>query len=70
LRQQIGIGTAEQIDVLEIYWPTTDKTDRFTAVPADQFFEVTEGTVKLRKLEWKPVPFPAPSPLKTAARLK
>ena len=34
LAQTIGLGRAEQVDVLEIYWPTSDTTQVFENVPA------------------------------------
>ena len=33
LAQTIGLGRAEQVDVLEIYWPTSDTTQVFENVP-------------------------------------
>jgi hypothetical protein len=42
LRQEIGLGKAERIPSLEIYWPTSDTTQRFENVAADQFLEITE----------------------------
>ena len=50
LRQQIGLGRAEKIDVLEIYWPTSDLTQTFRDVPVDVTLEITEGKDELRKL--------------------
>jgi len=52
LRQQIGLGKAKKIEVLEIQWPTTGRTQRFLNVAVDQFIEVTEGRTKFRKLPW------------------
>ncbi|MCP5111351.1 MAG: CRTAC1 family protein, partial [bacterium] len=68
LRQQIGLGEAEQIDVLEVFWPTTGKTQRFRNVPANQFIEITEGKSDYRRLPWRATGFkpagepPAPHP--------
>jgi hypothetical protein len=42
LRQEIGLGQAERIRSLEIYWPTSDTTQRFENVAVDQFLEITE----------------------------
>ncbi len=42
LRREIGLGQAETIDVLEIYWPTSDTTQRFEDVAVNQFLEITE----------------------------
>ena len=57
LRQQIGLGKAETIDVLEVFWPTTGETQRFENVAADQFIEITEGESDFRKMEWRTTPF-------------
>jgi hypothetical protein len=53
LRQEIGLGKAAKIHALEIFWPTTGRTQRFLDVPADQFIEITEGEREYRKLRWK-----------------
>ena len=42
LRRHIGLGTAEKIEVLEVYWPTTDRTQSFRDVAVDQMIAVTE----------------------------
>lgn len=42
LRQTIGLGKAERIDVLEIYWPMTDRTQTFKAVDVDRFVRILE----------------------------
>jgi hypothetical protein len=57
LRQEIGLGKAATIAVLEIFWPTTSSTQRFVDVPANQFIEITEGDSQYRKLPWKPAKF-------------
>jgi hypothetical protein len=51
LRQHIGLGSASQIESLEIYWPTSDETQRFKNVAADQMIEVVEGQSDYRLLE-------------------
>jgi hypothetical protein len=53
LRQQIGLGKASKIDVLEIFWPTSNQTQRFHGVAVDQFVEINEGQSELRELPWK-----------------
>jgi hypothetical protein len=57
LRRQIGVGKATNIELLEIFWPTTDQTQRFRNVSVDQFLEITEGNQEYRKLPWKTTPF-------------
>jgi hypothetical protein len=53
LRQEIGLGKAEKIDTLEIYWPTSDTTQRFDDVAVNQFIEITEGQVAFRTVPLK-----------------
>ncbi len=48
LRQTIGLGTATTILKLEIYWPTTVKTQVFRDVPVDQLIEIVEGDDRYR----------------------
>jgi len=43
LRQEIGVAAAEKIDVIEVYWPTTEQTQRFENVPANQTLRIDEG---------------------------
>lgn len=43
LRQQLGLGKADQIDQLEIYWPTSDSTQVFTNLKVDQMITIVEG---------------------------
>lgn len=57
LQQQLGLGAAQKIDVLEIYWPTSDVTQRFENVPVDGWIEVQEDQKFYTTLELKPAPF-------------
>jgi FG-GAP-like repeat/ASPIC and UnbV len=57
LRQEIGLGKATTIEVLEIFWPTTGASQRLLNVPVDQFIEIAEGESQYRKLPWKPAKF-------------
>jgi hypothetical protein len=43
LRQNIGLGNAERIESIDIYWPTTDTRQVFRDVPMDQSIVITEG---------------------------
>jgi hypothetical protein len=47
LRQTIGLGSAERIETLEVYWPTSDLTQTFTDVAADRAIEIVEGEDEL-----------------------
>lgn len=42
-RQDIGLGDAARIDVLEIYWPTTGIKQEFHDVGADRLLRIVEG---------------------------
>jgi hypothetical protein len=47
--REIGLGQAERIELLEVYWPTSDETQRFRDVAMDQRIEITEGQSDYRK---------------------
>lgn len=51
LRQTIGLGRASSIDRLEVYWPTTDRTQVFDHVEVDGFIEIVEGSDKIVRLD-------------------
>ncbi|HVS66296.1 MAG TPA: CRTAC1 family protein [Thermoanaerobaculia bacterium] len=51
LRQTLGLGKAERISRLEVYWPTSDLAQRFEDVPLDAFVRVTEGSEELELLD-------------------
>ena len=57
LRREIGLGRAETIDLLEIYWPVSDTTQRFRNVAVDQSIQITEGGVSYQRLAHEPIPF-------------
>jgi hypothetical protein len=43
LRLHFGIGAADNIDAIEIKWPTTQKVERFTQVKPNQILTIREG---------------------------
>lgn len=43
LRKEIGLGSAQGIDRLEIYWPTSGLTQEFANVAVRQRIEIVEG---------------------------
>lgn len=45
----LGLGKAEQVDRLEVFWPMTGITQSFDNIDVDQFIVVTEGEKKWRK---------------------
>jgi hypothetical protein len=58
LQQTIGIGKADRIATLELYWPTSRTTQVFHDVPVDQAIEVTEFETAYRVLDWKRIARP------------
>ncbi len=58
LEQTIGLGTAQKVAQLEVYWPTTGTTQVFRDLAADQSIEITEFAERYRSLERKPIPLP------------
>ena len=43
LRQEIGLGQAKSIRVVEIFWPVTGKTQTIQGLEMDHFYKITEG---------------------------
>jgi tetratricopeptide (TPR) repeat protein len=43
MRQSIGIGKAERIELLEVFWPTTGQTHEIRDLPANQAIRIVEG---------------------------
>lgn len=58
LEQMVGLGKADKISELEIYWPTSDTTQVFRDLAADQAIEITELAEDFKKREYKPIPLP------------
>ncbi len=53
LRQAIGLGAADRIEQLTVYWPTTGRDQVFRDVEMDRFVRITEGEVSLHTLPLK-----------------
>ncbi len=52
LQQEIGLGAAEVVESIIIRWPGSGLRQEFTGpIPADAFYEATEGRAELRRLE-------------------
>jgi hypothetical protein len=58
LRQYIGLGNADKIERLEIYWPTSDTTQIFHNVPMDRFIRIQENADQYKILKLKPFSMP------------
>ena len=43
---------------LEIHWPTSQTTQVFHGIAADQAIEITEFDASYRRLDWKALPQP------------
>ena len=43
LRQEIGLGQAQAISRVEIFWPATGKTQVLTGLEMDRFYKIKEG---------------------------
>jgi hypothetical protein len=57
LRQHLGVGRAERIDVLEVHWPTTKQSQVFRDLPADLCIEIVESQAEYRTLSLNRVQF-------------
>jgi hypothetical protein len=55
LQQTIGIGKANRIAALEVYWPTSGTKQVFHDVAVDQAIEITEFAAAPRPLKWAPL---------------
>ena len=43
LRLHFGLGESNVADVIEVKWPTTQKTEKFTQIKANQILTIREG---------------------------
>jgi hypothetical protein len=48
LQQEIGLGDARSIEVLEVRWPVTGEVQEFRDVPLDRAYHIVEGDPVLR----------------------
>lgn len=55
IRQTVGLGKAERLERLEVYWPTSDTTQVFTDVEFDRHYEVVEGQDRLVPIDVRAV---------------
>ena len=54
LRQTLGLGKANSIRKLEIFWPTTGQTQVFEDVPVNQTMRITEGSKVYEQVHLEP----------------
>jgi hypothetical protein len=55
LQQTIGLGKAEKVASLEVYWPTSKTTQVFRDLPVDKAIELTEFAGEYRLLDRPPI---------------
>ena len=53
LRQHIGVGKADSIEKMEIFWPVSKSTQVFANIAVDHAFHVKEGESKLEPRDYK-----------------
>jgi tetratricopeptide (TPR) repeat protein len=53
MRQHIGVGQAESIREIEIWWPVSGLRQHFRNVPLDRAFHIREGSDTLDPVTWK-----------------
>jgi hypothetical protein len=58
LQQTIGLGQADTVATLEVWWPTSRTTQVFHNVAVNQAIEITEFALDYRRLNWTRVPLP------------
>ena len=54
LRLHFGLGKIQIIDTIEVKWPTTQKIERFTKIPANQILTIREGSGIISTSKSKP----------------
>jgi len=47
LEQHIGVGTATQVDEVQVYWPVTGKTQIFKNLKPGNYLKINEGSDKI-----------------------
>ncbi len=57
LRQTIGLGRAQRIERLEVFWPRTGTTQVVDGVPLDAVIRVVEGEPRWQRIDVKATPF-------------
>ncbi len=63
LRLHFGLGQATFVDVVEVKWPTTQKTERFTLVQGNRILQLREGEGTLTDITPKRAPTSSSEPL-------
>lgn len=58
LEQHFGLGKADRVALVEVYWPTSRTTQVFRDVKANQGIVITEGDDALKARNWRPILIP------------
>ena len=58
LEQNIGLGKATKVALLEIFWPTSNTTQVFRDLDVNQGIRITEFGTDYEKRDWKTIPIP------------
>jgi hypothetical protein len=53
LRLHFGLGKATTVDLIEVKWPTSQKTEKFTQVKANQILTIREGSGIVKNIDAK-----------------
>jgi FG-GAP-like repeat/ASPIC and UnbV len=59
LQQHIGVGKAQTIETLEVWWPTTKTRQLFYQLPMNRFIEIKEFEKTYTTLKHKTFPLPS-----------
>jgi hypothetical protein len=59
LRQEIGLGSATDIDRVEVWWPTSGLTNRITSLAVDKVYRIKEGENSAESLPSQSFALPA-----------
>ncbi|MBI2192211.1 MAG: CRTAC1 family protein [Planctomycetes bacterium] len=59
LQQEIGLGQARRIRLLEVLWPTSGERQVFEDVAMDQCLSLREGDSSVRPVRFEPIPMPS-----------
>ena len=57
LRQEFGLANATNITAVEVFWPVTGQTQRFTGLELDHAYRIREGDAKPVAMEHKRLEF-------------
>jgi hypothetical protein len=66
-RQHIGVGTATQVDRIEIDWPASHTVQRFSNAAIDHYFRIREGDSTLHVVQLPTFSFAVSQPLQSPA---